>query len=104
MKVLQTILSLVVILAPIPASAQQTVPSIAVPFADLNLQSDAGVRTLDRRLRRAVRSICGDDRGTVSVAAGAAIRRCATVKQAEVTLLRNRAVAASHASRMLAGR
>lgn len=32
-----------------------------VDYSDLNLASDAGIKTLDRRLDRAVRRVCGTD-------------------------------------------
>ena len=34
-------------------------PNVKVYFADLNLKTDAGVKALDNRLRRAIKSVCG---------------------------------------------
>lgn len=40
--------------APAPAS-----PSVIVPHKDLDLRSEAGAKTLDRRIWRAVVTVCG---------------------------------------------
>ena len=44
-----------------PASAQTAPanPSITVPHRDLDLRTEAGTRTLDRRIWRAVVAVCG---------------------------------------------
>jgi UrcA family protein len=42
-----------------PVAAKAEAISVAVPFGDLDLTKDAGRRTLDQRLERAVRTICG---------------------------------------------
>jgi UrcA family protein len=44
-----------------PAAAE-TPPSVAVRYADLDLSTTAGQVQLERRIDRAVRSICGSDR------------------------------------------
>ena len=38
----------------------QVAHSVAVPYGDLNLGTQAGVAALDRRLDRAVERVCGD--------------------------------------------
>lgn len=43
----------------IPAAAQAETLSVAVPFGDLDLTKEAGRRTLDTRLERAARKVCG---------------------------------------------
>lgn len=47
------------VLATAPASAQSTVRTQEVRFADLDLTSAAGVTALDQRIDRATRSVCG---------------------------------------------
>lgn len=42
-----------------PAFAETVDRSVAVQYTDLNLRSEAGIRTLDRRLSRAVDTVCG---------------------------------------------
>lgn len=42
----------------VPTTAQEA-PSEAVYYLDLDLRSDAGVRSLDNRIRKAVRKVCG---------------------------------------------
>jgi UrcA family protein len=42
-----------------PAAARAETLSVAVPFGDLDLTKDAGRRTLDARLDRAARKVCG---------------------------------------------
>lgn len=44
---------------PFPALARGEPASEAVPYGDLNLASEAGVKALDRRLDRAVERVCG---------------------------------------------
>lgn len=43
------------------ATFAQVVTTERVPYADLNLASEAGIETLDRRLERAVKRVCGGD-------------------------------------------
>lgn len=44
-----------------PLSARANPPeSVTVPYGDLNLASEDGVKALDRRLDRAVERVCGD--------------------------------------------
>jgi UrcA family protein len=47
-----------------------------VHFADLDLESDAGRATLERRLARAVQSICAENPADTSVAVAEARQRC----------------------------
>lgn len=42
-----------------PAAAQAETLSVSVPYGDLDLTKDAGRRTLDARLERAARKVCG---------------------------------------------
>ncbi|MBT2135080.1 UrcA family protein [Croceibacterium sp. LX-88] len=45
---------------PSVASAREQGRSIPVSYGDLDLTSPQGIKTLDRRLDRAVRRVCGD--------------------------------------------
>ncbi len=47
-----------IVLASTPSHLETN--SIAVSYADLNLQNEEGVRVLYRRLRRASKGVCGD--------------------------------------------
>ena len=80
-------------LTAIAASAQETRYSVAVPYGDLNLRSDAGVSVLDKRLDRAVRNICRAHDGSVIPEHRFAVDHCLKEKRAEVTALRDRAIA-----------
>lgn len=42
-----------------PVAAQAETLSVSVPYGDLDLTKDAGRRTLDARLSRAARTVCG---------------------------------------------
>jgi UrcA family protein len=42
-----------------PVAAQAKTLSVSVPYGDLDLTKDAGCRTLDARLERAARKVCG---------------------------------------------
>src|SRR5437762_11694754 len=92
MKLFHIVLPLLV-LAPVTACAQQVTSSVVVSYSDLNLRSDAGVKTLDRRLSNAIRTVCGDHDGSAVLAFRFAAQRCVKEKSAEVTGLRNRAIA-----------
>lgn len=77
-----------------PAFAQEPAPSsqLIVSYADLDLSSAQGVRTLDRRLRSAVEAVCGptssaDPRGKNQV------RQCRTETLAVARAERDQAIA-----------
>lgn len=57
-----TILTALVLGTSAPALAQTTT-SVRVTYADLDLRTDAGVKTLNRRLARALSHVCGDFAG-----------------------------------------
>ena len=59
-----------------PAIAQGA-NSVKVPYGDLNLGSPAGIAALDRRLDRAVKSVCGDA-AIHDLSAQRRIERCRT--------------------------
>lgn len=61
MKTIINIAALLAATAAIPAFAQDNAGqrSFSVHYADLDLTSDAGIRTLDRRIRNAASAACG---------------------------------------------
>lgn len=103
MKLSHIALSLLV-LAPIPAFAQEVPTSIAVHYGDLNLRSEAGLKALDRRLASAIRTACGTHDGSAVREWRFAAARCEREKRAEVAALRNRAVASYSSPETLASR
>ena len=103
MKLFHIALS-VLILAPAPAFAQEVTSSVAVSYSDLNLRSEAGVKVLDHRLANAVRLVCGEHEGSAVVEFRFAAQRCVREKSAEVTVLRNRAIAGYSSAETLASR
>jgi UrcA family protein len=76
------------------AAAQQPRTEARVGYADLNLQTEAGIKALDRRLARAVIAVCPDERGTVDMARKVAARRCIKETSAGLAPLRTRVLAA----------
>jgi UrcA family protein len=103
MKLTHIVLSLLT-LAPIPAFSQEVATSVVVSYSDLNLRSEAGVKALDRRLARAVRSVCGLHDDSVVLAFRLAAQRCVREKSVEVSALRNRAIASQSSTQALASR
>jgi UrcA family protein len=92
MKLFHITLSLLA-LTPVTAFAQDATPSVPVAYSDLNLRSEAGMKALDHPLARAVRSICAGSEGIAALERRIAAERCIRQKSAEVTVLRNRAIA-----------
>ena len=70
------------------ATAQEVPVAVSVSYHDLDLRSAAGVKALDRRLRRAVGEVCGDDL-SVDVWSKIAARRCRAAKLVEVNGMRD---------------
>ena len=103
MKLFHIALSLLA-LTPVPAFAQEKTPSIVVSYSDLNLRSEAGVKVFDRRLANAIRSVCGEHYGSVVPEFRLAAQACVKAKSAEVTALRNRAIASYSSPETLASR
>lgn len=68
-----------------------------VSYADLNLRSASGVAALDRRLKTAVRNVCGND-GTAGVVGVYERRHC--IAQAKASAARGRALALIDAGRL----
>jgi len=70
-----------------PVQAQDITRAVPVAYGDLNLQSAEGIRRLDRRLTKAIESVCSESM-MVYPEARREIRRCMHSKQAEVAALR----------------
>ena len=83
-------------LVPGTALAQQRHADIRVAYRDLNLQSPAGLKVLDRRIRRAIEAVCPDFAGS-TVPRHPEVTRCRAAKQAEVA--GQRAAALAYAAR-----
>ena len=78
---------------PAATATGEQAPSVRVGYADLDLTQEAGRRTLDRRLQRAVESVCPDDNGIRDTARLAAIRACRAGKMQELAVPRAKALA-----------
>jgi UrcA family protein len=106
MKMLFTPLGLLALaLAPAaaPAAARSAAaPSVHVSYADLNLASQAGVHALDRRLARAVRTVCAE--GSTDLGRQLAARHCIAATRAALAAERQRVVAVAGAPLTLAVR
>ena len=103
MKLFHIALSLLA-LTPVPAFAQEVTSSIVVSYSDLNLRSEAGVKALDRRLANAIRLVCGEQDGSAVFEFRLAAQRCVRERSAEVTTLRDRAIASYSSPEALASR
>ena len=103
MKLFPIALSLLT-LTPVTAFAQEVPAKIVVSYGDLNLRSEAGVKTLDRRLANAIRSVCGEHDGSAGAEHRFTAQRCVTEKRAEVAARRNRAIAGYSSPETLASR
>lgn len=69
-----------------PVFAKPAVPNVrTVSYADLDLASEAGRDRLDRRIRAAVREVCGDAT-TFDLARRSAVRDCIAETRANVRL------------------
>jgi UrcA family protein len=91
--------AIALILATAPASAiagdRGQPPTRAVFYGDLNLATAAGVRTLDRRLRFAIRQVCGPRDPITALTQ----HRCRSAVQASVAPSRAAAIAAARDGR-----
>ena len=103
MKLFHIALSLLV-LTPVPVFAQEVASSVVVSYSDLNLRSEAGVKTLDRRLANAIRSVCGEHDGSAIPGHRFAAQRCVKEKSGEMAALRDRAIASYSSPETLASR
>ena len=88
-------LALISTLAAAPADAGYSKtghPSTSVSYADLDLGSAEGIATLDRRIERAVRKVCGD-RFLADLGERSDARKCGDDTMLIVKPQRDRAVA-----------
>jgi UrcA family protein len=83
-----------------PASSQPAKSSIVVHFADLDLATQAGAATLDRRISAAARWACGPTSDADPASKNQA-RRC---RKAIASLVRERAFAARTSATVLASK
>lgn len=60
-------------------------PTISVSLADLNLESEAGMKAAEDRLNRAAKRVCGDSNERVTLAERAQIRECVTIARTDAT-------------------
>ena len=75
----------------IPAFAQEITRDVHIDYSDLNLDNPSGLRTLDRRISRAVNIVCPED-GRVDLASAMKINKCRKLKTAEVASIRKAAL------------
>jgi UrcA family protein len=75
----------------IPAFAQEVTRDVHIDYSDLNLDNPSGLRTLDRRISRAVNIVCPED-GRVDLASAMKINKCRKLKTAEVASIRKAAL------------
>lgn len=101
MKTLNITIALIASL-PAAALAEQPRAQARVAYQDLNLRTESGVRTLDRRLARAVEAVCPDGRGSVDMARKVAARRCIRDTTAELAAVRSHVLAGRGADETLA--
>lgn len=79
-----------------PAAAQSA-PVFKVAYADLDLASAAGQRTLDARLNAAISRACGDDFSLHGATEAGQIRICKAQLRKTVNVQREAAIAAAAA-------
>ena len=96
LKLLIPAVLLSAILPDAAVAQQQRHADIRVAYRDLNLQSPAGLKVLDRRIRRAIEAVCPDFAGS-TVPRHPEVTRCRAAKQSEVAS--QRAAALAYAAR-----
>ncbi|MEP9360293.1 UrcA family protein [Sphingomonas sp. KR3-1] len=85
-------LSLLAASAAAPASAQQAGASVHVRYADLDLSTDAGRQTLDRRLAAALDTVCPTARPGFVTPSPQGLR-CRASAEKQITVAREQALA-----------
>lgn len=91
---LKTLIPAALFAASLVTPAGAAAPVLKVTYADLDLSSTAGVRTLDARLNTAISKACGDDFAVRGVAEASAIRSCKANLRQMVNVQRAAAIAA----------
>jgi UrcA family protein len=89
---------------PVSAQARDAAPSVRVAYADLNLDSEAGLKTLDRRLAQAARTVCSDPNAEAELARRLDAQRCIAVTKAELAAARDRLLSRQAGTAQLAAR
>ena len=79
------------LLAPAAASAQPEQQTARVSYADLNLNTTAGLARLDRRIERAIDGMCGQA-PSGNLDAAAPVWKCRTAAEASASSQRQLAV------------
>lgn len=101
----KTLIPAALLAASLSTPAGAAAPVLKVTYADLDLSSTAGVRTLDLRLNAAISRACGDDFAVRGVAEASAIRSCKANLRQAVNVRRAAAItAAVNPSHALAAR
>lgn len=78
-----------------PAFARDITESIS--YADIDLNTEHGARTMLQRIEHAARDVCGDTNGRITLSERTIVRRCVTETKANaVTQLNNPTVTAMH--------
>ena len=91
----KTFIAMLLALSAIPAAAEPPVTAISVvQTADLDLSSQAGQRTLDRRLNQAAKEVCGIA-SDADVAGKNDVRRCRAETLASLAHDRDQRIAAA---------
>ena len=80
-------------LLPAPAVARDAAPVVRISTADLNLATEAGLRTLDRRLAQAVREVCSDRAADTQLARQLSVKRCIAETSKDLAAQRARVLA-----------
>ena len=77
--------------------------TVAVPTADLNLQSEQGRAVLDNRLNAAIEKVCAVHKSP-GLPAWIRFRKCVETKQQEIQPLRDAVIARARAGAQVASR
>jgi len=79
-------------LLPIAAVSQEAPRSVHVAYRDLNLQTAAGVKLLERRIEGAIETICPDS-GSIELARQRVVAQCRAAARANVAAQREAVLA-----------
>jgi UrcA family protein len=95
-------LALLPLQAQAEAAPRGTAATVRVSYADLDLASEAGLRTLDRRLAAAARAVCADSAAESLLAPQLNDRRCIAETRQSLAAARERVLATRSAPAFLA--
>ena len=71
----------------------ETTPAARVAYGDLNLASEAGVKTFDRRIARAINQVCDSKSGHLAMYANWSENQCRSAQQTQIQPRRDAAIA-----------